>query len=425
MSKALKIGSFGQSWVVGSLLLGAIAGAILSGWLADAISRKWTKFLGGCVYTAAAIGSAFAPSIVFLCVARFVLGVAVGTASFVAPMYISEHAPKRVRGAMTTFNQFMITLGILIAYIADFALKGFSHNWRWMLAFGAVPGVALAVSMALVPHSPRWLLQQERRDEAAGVLEHSRDPDEIDDELDDIEEAVSAQESVGWRNLISPRVRPLLVVGLALAIFQQIIGINTIIYFGATVLHYMGYSVNVSVGEAVYLGIRAGDPRLGRPGWAPHGPGAAATPSGPGGRLIRARCPAQPAIAPRPQTPVDWLTSGDVSANNAFVQHMGACAGTVCPRGPARATGKEGDTCNSHFAGVAGRSPRRWRERWRRWPGSRWRSVRRPRRPNRTGAPIRTGQPIGVAPMPARAPIPASPAQRGAARMGTRSGSGR
>ncbi|HZE15884.1 MAG TPA: sugar porter family MFS transporter, partial [Mycobacterium sp.] len=255
MSKSLNIGSFGQSWVVGSLLLGAIAGAILSGWLADAISRRWTKFLGGCVYTAAALGSAFAPSIIFLCVARFVLGLAVGTASFVAPMYISEHSPKRVRGAMTTFNQFMITLGILIAYIADFALKGFSHNWRWMLAFGAIPGIALAVSMALVPHSPRWLLEQDRRDEAADVLKHSRDPDEIDPELDDIQEAVEAQESVGWRNLISPRVRPLLVVGLALAIFQQIIGINTIIYFGATVLHYMGYSVNVSVGRAVYLGI--------------------------------------------------------------------------------------------------------------------------------------------------------------------------
>jgi MFS family permease len=89
-----------------------------------------------------------------------VLGIAVGTASFVAPMYISEHAPARLRGGMTAFNQFMITLGILVAYLADYALSGFSHNWRWMLGFGAVPGICLAVAMAFVPHTPRWLVQR-------------------------------------------------------------------------------------------------------------------------------------------------------------------------------------------------------------------------------------------------------------------------
>ncbi len=255
LTKALHIGSFGESWVVGSLLLGAAVGAVCSAWLADAISRKWTKFVGGCVYAAAAIGSAFATSVVFLCTARFVLGLAVGTASFVAPMYISEHSPRRVRGAMTTFNQFMITLGILVAYIGDFALKGFAHNWRWMLAFGAVPGIALAISMALVPHSPRWLMEQDRRDEASQVLGHSRSDDEIDDELDDIQEVVEAQEATGWSEILSSKVRPLLLIGVVLAVAQQLIGINTVIYYGATILHYMGYPTGASVGRAVYLGI--------------------------------------------------------------------------------------------------------------------------------------------------------------------------
>src|SRR5579875_2400343 len=255
IGKGLGIGSFGESWIVGSLLLGACVGAVISSWLADAISRKWTKLLAGCVYVAAALGSAFAPDVVTLCVARFVLGLAVGTASFVAPMYIAEHSPRSVRGAMTTFNQFMITLGILIAYVADFALKGFAHNWRWMFGFGAVPGVALAVAMVLVPHSPRWLIEQGRRREAAGVLAHSRQPDEIDAELDEIEEVVGTQRATGWRAVLAPRVRALLVIGVALAIFQQIIGINTVIYFGATILHYAGYSTNASLGEAVYLGI--------------------------------------------------------------------------------------------------------------------------------------------------------------------------
>jgi len=183
IKKSLGIGSFGESWVVGSLLLGAIAGAFLSGKLADLLSRKWTKFVAGVIYTAAALGSAVAPTVETLCAARFVLGIAVGTASFVAPMYISEHSPASLRGGMTAFNQFMITFGILVAYLADYALSGFSHNWRWMFGFGAVPGICLAVAMAFVPHTPRWLVQQGRDDEARSVLSRSRPEEKIDEEI--------------------------------------------------------------------------------------------------------------------------------------------------------------------------------------------------------------------------------------------------
>lgn len=232
-----------------------MCGAVLSGWLADALSRKWTKCLSGCVYTGAAIWSALAGDVEMLCIARFVLGLSVGTASFVAPMYISEHSPREIRGGMTTFNQFMITLGILIAYIADFALKGFSHNWRWMLGFGAVPGAALAVAMVLVPHTPRWLIQRERYDEAKDVLARSRSSEQVEEEVKDIREVAEAQHAAGLRQLLSARIRPLLLVGIALAVFQQITGVNTVIYFGTTILHYAGFSTNVSVGRTVYLGV--------------------------------------------------------------------------------------------------------------------------------------------------------------------------
>lgn len=144
--------------------------------------------MGGCIYALAALGSAFGPTLITLCVARYVLGFAVGTASFVAPMYISEQAPKSLRGAMTTFNQVMITLGILIAYIAGFALKGFDANWRWMLGFGAVPGFLLAIAMIFVPHTPRWLVEKGKRDRAREVLGRSRSDDEIDQELKEIDD---------------------------------------------------------------------------------------------------------------------------------------------------------------------------------------------------------------------------------------------
>lgn len=251
----LHLSTGAQSWVVGSLLLGAVIGAILSGWLADAISRKWTQCAAGVIYTGAAIWSALAPSTGMLIAARFVLGLSVGTASFVAPMYISEHAPKELRGGLTTFNQFMITLGILIAYLADFALKGLSDNWRWMVGLGAVPGLVLTIAMVVVPFSPRWLIQKGRYDDAKDVLTHTRPAGHIDEEVEGIRKVSEAQGRVGIGHLLSASIRPLLLVGIAMAIFQQITGINTVIYFGATVLKHAGFSTNVSVGEAVYLGV--------------------------------------------------------------------------------------------------------------------------------------------------------------------------
>lgn len=252
---ALHIGSFGESWVVGSLLLGAIGGAGLSGYLADAISRKWTKCAGGVVFTLAALGSAFAPDVEWLCAARFVLGLAVGTASFVAPMYISEQSPPRLRGGMTALNQVMITFGILVAYLSDYALQGVPHNWRWMFGVEVVPGLALAVAMVFVPHTPRWLLQQERDDEARAVLRRTRPGADVDEEASAIHEVASAQRRSGLRALLRPELRPLLVVGVVLAFLQQAVGINAVIYFGATVLKFMGHSTNVAVYEAISLGI--------------------------------------------------------------------------------------------------------------------------------------------------------------------------
>lgn len=168
-------------------------------------------------------------------------------------MYISEQAPKSLRGGLTTFNQVMITFGILIAYIAGFTLKGFTDNWRWMLGFGAVPGIVLAVSMIFVPQTPRWLVQKGRTDEARTVLEHSRSKTQIDDEIEEIADIAQSEHAVKLRRLLSPRIRPLLLVEVALAVFQQVLGINTMTYFGTTLVGFMGFKTNASVGVTVCL----------------------------------------------------------------------------------------------------------------------------------------------------------------------------
>lgn len=254
-SSALHIGSFGKSWVVGSLLLGAIAGAAISGYLAEAISRKWTKFVSGLIFTAAALGSAFVPNVEWLCVARFVLGLGVGTASFVAPMYISEQSPKRLRGGMTSLNQVMITFGILVAFLSDYAFSGLHDGWRWMFGIEAAPGALLAVAMVFVPHTPRWLVERDRADEAKQVLRRTRPEADVDEEADEITEVADKQKRSSVKDLFGPRLRPALVVGLVLAFLQQAVGINAVIYFGATVLKFMGHSTNVAVYEAISLGV--------------------------------------------------------------------------------------------------------------------------------------------------------------------------
>ncbi|MCE3556178.1 sugar porter family MFS transporter [Pseudonocardia sp. RS11V-5] len=248
-------GTLASSWIVAAILIGAMVGAGVSGYLADRISRKWTKFLSGCVYTVAALAAAFARDVTWLIVARFVLGLSVGTASFVAPEYIAEQTPPKIRGGTVTYNQVMVTLGILVAYIIGYALAGVGGNWRWMLGLGAIPGAALAVSMIFVPHSPRWLASKGRLDEARRVLERTRADSDIDAELRDIRETAQAEASWSIRDLFGARVRPLMLVGIGLALFQQFVGINTVIYFTSTILRYTGASLNQSILLAVYVGV--------------------------------------------------------------------------------------------------------------------------------------------------------------------------
>lgn len=254
IGKDLGGGEFNEQAFVGSLLIGAVVGAILSGFSADAISRRRTKIISGCVYVIGALASAFSQTAPELIAARFVLGISVGTASFVSPMYISELAPKRIRGGVTSFNQLMIVSGIMAAYLVNWALKDATDNWRWMLGLGALPGLALAIGMYFQPFSPRWLVEQGREQEARDVLRRARtSEEEADEELEEIKEA--AEEAGGFREVWRPQVRPLVAVGLALAIAQQFIGVNTVIYYAPTILKFTGLSTNSAITQALSVGI--------------------------------------------------------------------------------------------------------------------------------------------------------------------------
>jgi sugar porter (SP) family MFS transporter len=243
------------SWIVAVILIGAMVGAAISGYLSEAISRKWTKCISGCVYVIGALAAAFAQDVVWLVAARFVLGLSVGTASFVAPEYIAEQTPPKIRGGTVTYNQLMVTLGIMLAYVAGFGLSHVIGNWRWMLGIAAAPGAVLAVSMVFVPHSPRWLVKKGRFDEARKVLERTRTDSDIDAELEDIKDVTEKEKSWHFWDLFGKRVRALILIGIGLAVAQQFVGVNTVIYFASTILHYTGATTNAAVLLTVYVGV--------------------------------------------------------------------------------------------------------------------------------------------------------------------------
>ncbi len=254
ITKDLGASKFDQQAFVGALLIGAVVGAVISGFSADALSRRRTKIVSGCVYVLGALGSALSQTAPELIAARFVLGIAVGTASFVSPMYISELAPRKIRGGVTSFNQLMVVSGILAAYIVNWALKGAADNWRWMLGLGALPGLALAIGMFFQPFSPRWLVEQGREEEACRVLRRARESDEeVDEEIQEIKDA--AKEEGGVREVFRPDVRPMVMVGLALAIAQQFIGVNTVIYYAPTILKFTGLGNGSAITQALSVGI--------------------------------------------------------------------------------------------------------------------------------------------------------------------------
>jgi len=254
MKKDLGLHSHGQQQLtVAILLLGAITGALIAGWSADRISRRRTKIVSGTVYVIGAFACAFSDSYWQILASRFWLGLAVGCASFVSPMYIAELVPPRIRGGVVSFNQLMITLGILVAYIVDWGFAGFSNNWRWMFGIAAVPGAALAIGMFFMPFSPRWLIDKGREDEARDVLERYRfEEDDVDEEIQEIKDV--AEQEFSLRELAGKAVRRMMIVGVALAVFQQIVGINTVIYYAPTILKFAGQQDTSALTQSVFIG---------------------------------------------------------------------------------------------------------------------------------------------------------------------------
>lgn len=226
--------------VVSAVLAGAILGALLAGRLSGVIGRRRTILLAAVLFAIGALGSAAAPSAELLIGARVVLGIAIGVTSLAVPLYISESAPAANRGALVTLFQLAVTVGILVATLVDEAFSEVNEGWRWMLGLAIVPAVLLFAGMLKAPPSPRWLVSKGRVEEAAEVLGRYTPPERVDELIGEIREDLSGSEGGTLRDLFAPALRSVLIIGVAMAIIQQITGINTVIYYDVNIFERAG-----------------------------------------------------------------------------------------------------------------------------------------------------------------------------------------
>lgn len=243
LRETFHLSSLMQGVVTSIALAGAAAGAAGGGGLADRFGRRPVLLLTALLFVIGGLLSALAPDLAVLLIGRLLVGVGIGVASMLTPLYLAETAPAASRGAMVSLNQLMITLGILVSYLIGYAFA-LTGGWRWMLGLGALPGVVLAVGMLALPETPRWLAGHGRAADAEAALRRLRGRDaDVRGELAELRADLKREGRAQRRGeLRRGNVRLPLVVGVGLAIFQQITGINTVIYFAPTIFQGAGLS---------------------------------------------------------------------------------------------------------------------------------------------------------------------------------------
>lgn len=250
----------GLGFVAALLTMGCLLGALFTGSLADTCGRKKVMIATAVLYIISAIGCALASNIFLLDVFRLLSGLAVGATSVVAPMYISEISPATKRGILVSFNQFAITIGILLAYLFDYFLLELGEgSWSYMLAVPAIFGMLYLIFLLIsFPESPRWLLSRGRREEAIGVLERIGGEAFVQENLPAMEEALSRdsrKEKVSTGELFRGKTGKVLFIGTLLAAFQQITGVNAVLIYAPDIFQAAGSPKESSMFQSMLVGL--------------------------------------------------------------------------------------------------------------------------------------------------------------------------
>lgn len=258
-------------WFVGCALVGSILGVAVAGILSDRFGRKLTMLVAAILFTASGIGCAISQSFTELIIYRILGGIGIGVVSIVSPMYISEVAVARWRGTLVSLYQLAITIGFLAAYLVNFQILRSAETavydtpwlhwimvdemWRGMLGSNALPALLFFIVIFFIPESPRWLILRNRTGRAHAVLEHIyRSSEAADGEIATIRDAEKAAPKSEWRSLTSPGMRRALLIGVAIAMLGQFMGVNAVLYYGPTIFEDAGLSSGDSLFSQVLVG---------------------------------------------------------------------------------------------------------------------------------------------------------------------------
>lgn len=247
----LNITEVQQEILVGILSIVSLIGSLLGGRSSDSIGRKWTMAIGAVIFQIGGIIMTFAPTFNLLMIGRLLSGIGIGFGATIMGVYIAEISPANSRGFLTSFPEIFINLGILLGYVSNYAFSGLPiHiNWRIMLALGIFPSVIIAFALFIIPESPRWLVMQGRVEEARSVLVKTIGNErEVGERLSEIQSAAikSTEDKAVWYELMRPcpAVAKMMIVGIGIQCFQQITGIDSLVYYSPTIFKAAGIEDN-------------------------------------------------------------------------------------------------------------------------------------------------------------------------------------
>ncbi|KAI6705911.1 hypothetical protein NL676_008873 [Syzygium grande] len=241
-----------QESIVSMAVAGAIIGAVIGGWMNDRFGRRSAILVADFLFFIGAVIMASALNPALLIIGRVFVGLGVGMASMTSPLYISEASPAKIRGALVSTNGFLITGGQFLSYLINLAFTKAPGPWRWMLGVAVIPAVLQFILMLLLPESPRWLFRRGREEEAKAILRKIYPANEVDREIQDLKESVESEiqetgssEKINIKKLLKTQtVRRGLIAGVGLQVFQQFVGINTVMYYSPTIIQLAGFASN-------------------------------------------------------------------------------------------------------------------------------------------------------------------------------------
>jgi SP family arabinose:H+ symporter-like MFS transporter len=255
MKEQFSLDALQEGWTVSVVLIGCMFGAGLAGPISDRIGRRRLMLVSAVLFLVSAVGCALPRTITAFVVFRFVGGLGIGSAAVLSPLYIAEIAPARVRGALVSVNQLAIVTGILLAYFVNWVFAGAGPaNWRWMFGMGAIPSVFFFLLVLRVPESPRWLVKNGREDEARTVLTRADSAEAAAAGIREIKDNLALEEG-SLRELFRPAFRRPLLIAIVLAVFQQITGINAILYYAPRIFEGAGFERMSAIGQSTLVGL--------------------------------------------------------------------------------------------------------------------------------------------------------------------------